>query len=156
LSSRNPIVPKIQELDDELHRRITALSDSGNEKFEADRFREAYADYEKALKLIPEPLEKWEASTWVLLALADCSFLLGDYKTALRHLDRALDCPDIPGSEFLILRLGQTRYELGDEEGAREALADAWRLGGAALFEGEDPKYLRLLRSRADRGQRSS
>lgn len=136
---------KTQELDYELHRRITALSDRGNRKFETRRYRDACADYQRALELIPEPVETWEASTWVLLALADCHFLLGDYAVALRHLDRALACPDIEGSEFLILRLGQTRYELGDEEGARQALADAWRLGGAPLFEGEDPKYLRLL-----------
>jgi tetratricopeptide (TPR) repeat protein len=139
-------MPKAQELDDALHRRITALCDRGNEKFEAGRYREAYPDYEQALKLIPEPLESWEASTWVLLALADCNFLLGDYAAALRYLERALACPDIQGSEFLILRLGQARYELGDETGAREALDDAWRLGGAPLFEGEDPKYLAFIK----------
>jgi tetratricopeptide (TPR) repeat protein len=141
-------MPKTRELDDELHQRITAFTDRGNEKFEADRFREAYADYEQALRLIPEPVESWEASTWVLLALGDCGFLLGDYEAALRHLERALECPDIEGSEFLILRLGQARYETGDLKGAREALEDAWRLGGSELFEDEDPKYLELIRSR--------
>jgi tetratricopeptide (TPR) repeat protein len=143
-------LPKAKELDDDLYKRITAFSDSGNRKFEAGRYAEANADYRKALALIPEPLEDWEASTWVLTALGDCCFLLGELEAAHGYLERGLDCPDVGGSEFLILRLGQVRYELGDEKGARAALADAWRLGGAALFEGEDPKYLKFLRSRSN------
>lgn len=135
-----------RELDDELYERIMALTDSGNAKSDAGRHREALADFERALALIPEPIEDWEASTWTLTALGDCCFLLGDYEGALGHLERALDCPDIPGSEFLMLRLGQALYETGDEAGAREVLKQAWKLGGKDLFEGEDGKYLTLAR----------
>jgi tetratricopeptide (TPR) repeat protein len=134
------------ELDDELYEEIMSLCDSGNEKSDEGRHREALADFERALALLPEPVEDWEASTWTLIALGDCCFLLGDYDGALRHLERALDCPDIPGSEFLILRLGQALYETGDETNAREALERAWELGGDGLFEGEDAKYLTLAR----------
>ncbi|HEX3130125.1 MAG TPA: tetratricopeptide repeat protein [Thermoanaerobaculia bacterium] len=136
-----------RELDDELYGRIMALTDSGNARSDAGRHREALADFESALALIPEPIEDWEASTWVLTALGDCCFLLGDYEGALGHLERALDCPDIPGSEFLMLRLGQVLYETGDEAGAKEVLAQAWKIGGKELFEGEDGKYLALARS---------
>lgn len=136
------------QLPDDLYERITALTGSGNAKFEEGHYREAYADYQQALRLIPEPLENWESSTWTLTALGDCLFLMGEFSEARQHLERALDCPDIAGSEFLILRVGQVRFELGDEEGARAALADAWRLGGRALFEGEDAKYLQFLRRR--------
>ena len=133
-------------LDDELHERITVLTDSGNRKFDAGRYEEAKADYLQALALVPEPLEEWEASTWILTAIGDCCFLLGDYEAAREYLERGLDCPDVGGSEFLILRTGQVRLELGDEEGAREVLGNAWSLGGARLFDGEDPKYLAFLR----------
>jgi tetratricopeptide (TPR) repeat protein len=135
-----------RELDDELYEEIMSLCDRGNAKSDTGRYREALVDFERALALIPEPIEDWEASTWTLVALGDCCFLLGDHAGALRHLERALDCPDIPGSEFLILRLGQARYETGDEPGAREALSRAWDFGGDRLFEGEDPKYLALAR----------
>jgi tetratricopeptide (TPR) repeat protein len=136
---------KARELADDVYERITALTGSGNRKSDAGRYREANADYVQALALIPEPLEDWEASTWTLTALGDCHFLLGEFEAARDYLERGLLCPDIGGSEFLILRVGQVRLELGDENGARAALADAWRLGGAALFEGENPKYLAFL-----------
>lgn len=138
---------KTREMDDRLYERITALCDSGNRKSDAGRHREAIADFESALALIPKPVEEWEAATWTLVALGDCRFLLGDYAGARRHLEQALDCPDIDGSEFLILRLGQARYETGDEEGAKEALQSALEMGGEELFEGEDAKYLALARS---------
>lgn len=135
-----------RELDDELYEEITSLSDSGNAKSDAGLYREALVDFERALALIPEPVEDWEASTWTLIALGDCCFLLGDHAGALRYLERALDCPDIPGSELLILRLGQALYETGDERAAG-VLQDAWKLGGQKLFEGEDEKYLALARA---------
>jgi tetratricopeptide (TPR) repeat protein len=138
---------KARELNDDLYEQIMALTGSGNAKSDAGRHREAIADFERALALIPEPIKDWEASTWTLIALGDCCFLLGDYAGALGHLGRALDCPDIPGSEFLALRLGQALCETGDEDGAREALKRAWDLGGDELFEGEDAKYLALARS---------
>jgi tetratricopeptide (TPR) repeat protein len=136
------------ELSDDLYEQITAFTNSGNRKFEAGFYGEANADYRQALALIPEPLEDWEASTWTLTALGDSCFLLGDFEEARGHLERALGCPDIRGSEFLMMRIGQVRLELGDQKGAREALAAAWDLGGKPLFEGEDPKYLRFLRQR--------
>ena len=137
-----------RQLADDVYERITALTGSGNRKFEAGRHAEAKADYLQALALIPEPLEEWEASTWTLTAIGDCCFLLGEYEAARGYLERGLDCPDVGGSEFLMLRAGQVRLELGDEEGARQALGSAWRLGGANLFAGEDPKYLRFLHGR--------
>ncbi|HEX2059529.1 MAG TPA: tetratricopeptide repeat protein [Thermoanaerobaculia bacterium] len=138
---------KPTQLPDELYERITALTSAANEKFEAGEYGEALADYTRALALIPEPLEDWEASTWTLTAIGDCLFLMGDFAAAHPYLERALGCPDIAGSEFLILRVGQVRFEIGDHEGARGALSDAWRLGGRALFEGEDPKYRKFLKA---------
>jgi tetratricopeptide (TPR) repeat protein len=135
-----------RELDGELYEEIMSLCDRGNAKSDAGNYREALVDFERALALLPEPIEDWEASTWTLVALGDCCFLLGDYAGALAHLERALDCPDIPGSEFLILRLGQALYETGDKKGARKALRHAHDFGGDHLFEGEDPKYLALVR----------
>ena len=136
------------DIADDVYKRITVLTDRGNRKSDRGRYAEAIADFEQALALVPEPLEEREASTWILIALGDCQFLQGNFAAARDYLERALECPDVEGTEFLALRLGQTLLELGHDEEARAALEDAWDLGGATLFEDEDPKYLALLQKR--------
>ncbi len=135
-----------KELPDGLHARITALAERGDRECEAGRFREALADFHQALALIPEPREEWEAATWVLTALGDCGFQLGDFTAARDHLTRAVRCPDGLGNPFIHLRLGQAQLELGNEARARDELARAYMGGGPEIFDGEDPKYLAFLR----------
>jgi tetratricopeptide (TPR) repeat protein len=136
-----------REIAGDIHERITTLTERGNRKSDRKQYAEAIADFEQALALIPEPVEEWEASTWILIALGDCHFLQGNFAAALEPLERALVCPDVEGTEFLALRLGQVLFELGQKEEARAALTDAWELGGPELFEDEDPKYRQLLQS---------
>jgi tetratricopeptide (TPR) repeat protein len=137
---------KARELDPGLYEKITALCDRGNAKCEEERFREALDDYGQALALIPQPIEDWEASTWVLAALGDCHFLLGDFKAAHHDLTRAMYCPGGIGNTFLHLRLGEVQYELGNQERAKDELARAYMGGGPEAFEHEDPRYLAFLR----------
>lgn len=134
------------ELDPDLYERITELSERGNQAFEDDRYEEAIEEYSRALALIPEPLEDWEASTWVLTGLGDCHYLLESHGEALSHLVRAVRCPGGLGNPFIHLRLGQVQYELGNEDRAKDELARAYMGGGAEIFEDEDPKYLTFLR----------
>lgn len=137
---------KRHELEPALYERITELCELGNEAFEDDRYEEAIEEYDRALALIPEPLEDWEASTWVLTGLGDCHYLLENHGEALSHLVRAVRCPGGLGNPFIHLRLGQVQYELGNEDRARDELARAYMGGGPEIFEGEDPKYLTFLR----------
>jgi tetratricopeptide (TPR) repeat protein len=135
-----------RELDPDRYERITELSERGNQAFEDDRYEEAIEEYSRALALIPEPLEDWEAATWVLTGLGDCYYLLESHGEALSHLVRAVRCPGGLGNPFIHLRLGQVQYELGNEDRAKDELARAYMGGGPEIFEGEDPKYLTFLR----------
>ncbi|HEX3552180.1 MAG TPA: tetratricopeptide repeat protein [Thermoanaerobaculia bacterium] len=135
-----------KELDDGLYARIAALTERGDRECEAERFREAMADFRQALALIPEPQEEWEATTWVLTALGDCAFQLGDFAAAHGYLTRAVRGPNGLGNPFIHLRLGQAQHDLGNEARAKDELARAYMSGGPEIFEDEDPKYLEFLR----------
>jgi tetratricopeptide (TPR) repeat protein len=64
------------ELDPALYEKIKEHSDEGERLFYDGRFPEALEEYSKALDLIPEPKQRWEASVWVLAAIGDCYFWL--------------------------------------------------------------------------------
>jgi len=135
-----------KELPPDLYARLKDFCDRGNEKCEEERYREALEDYQNALLLLPEPIEEWEAATWVLVALGDCHFLLGDFPAAHGDLSHAMVCPGALGTPFIHMRLGQVQLELGNEPRARDELARAYMGGGPEIFETEDPKYLAYLR----------
>jgi tetratricopeptide (TPR) repeat protein len=134
------------ELDDELFAQITEICERGNLAFDDDRFDEAIEEYGRALAVLPPPLERWEASTWVLTALGDCHYLKEEYPEALGYLARAVRCEGGLGNPFIHLRLGQVHFELGNEDRAKNELARAYMGDGPEIFEDQDPKYLTFLR----------
>ena len=134
------------QLSDELHARITALCDKGNELTEEGDFEKAIDPFRSALELIPKPIENWEAATYVLAALGDCYFMLEDFETAHYFFARAMYCPGAIGTPFMHLRLGEIQYELGNQDRAKDELARAYMGGGREIFEGEDPKYFQFIR----------
>ena len=62
-----------EELDDVTHGRVERLSSEGNALVEAGDLAGALKMYERALKLLPEPIHRWEAATWLFTALARCT-----------------------------------------------------------------------------------
>lgn len=141
---------KALELDDATHVEITRLCEAGNVLMEQEDLEGALAEYLKAWNLIPEPQSDWEAATWVIAALADCYYFLGDDQEARRALEYAMTCPDGLGNAFLHLRLGQVLFELGELDKAADELMLAYRGEGKEIFEPEDPKYLEFLATRAE------
>lgn len=137
------------ELDDALHARIVQLTDTGNRICEeGGDLRAAIAAYQDALDLLPPPVERWEAASWILTALGDCHFLLGEHVRAHELLTRAMRVPGALGTGFIHLRLGQVQLELGNTARAADELARAYMAEGRELFADEDPKYYAFLRTR--------
>lgn len=136
------------QLDDALHARIVAHTDAGNLRCDREDYRGAIDDYAKALALLPAPVEEWEAATWILTALGDCRFLLGEFDAARTDLRRALQAPGGDEIGFVYLRLGQCEFECNDLAAAGDALARAYMSDGAEGFEDEDPKYYDWLRTK--------
>ncbi len=149
----NMIIPKKyedeeyedMELDDEIYEEIVELSDKGNELMEDGEFNEAMEVFKKALNLIPEPKDIWEASTWVYAALGDASFFSEDYEAGLNYMFEALKCPDGIGNPFILLRIGQCFFELDNIYKAKEYLLQAYMLEGEEIFEVEDDKYFKIV-----------
>ncbi len=57
----------------------------------------------------------------------------------------ALECPDAEDSPPILLRLGQSEFELDNKEAAAELLLRAYEAEGEELFDEEDEKYLEYL-----------
>ena len=100
------------------------------------------------MKLIPEPATDWNASIWVLAAIADACFLGGYYTSAVEALEHVTRCPSAVGNPFLHLRLGQCYFEKGALDRAADQLARAYMAEGRKIFESDDAKYFEFLKTR--------
>jgi tetratricopeptide (TPR) repeat protein len=137
-------------LPDEIHEEITQLCAKGDELMENEDYNGGYSLYVKAYQLVPEPREDWEATTFILVGIADARFFLNQFEKALEPLNHALHCPGGFGNPFIHLRLGQCYFEVGDLDHAAEDLCRAYMGDGRDIFESEDPKYLAFLATRID------
>jgi len=137
------------ELDDATHAEITQLCAVGDEFAKQRQYESAVTEYNKAWKLVPDPKNNWEASTWILAAIADACFFLGKLKSARQALEYAMTCPGGLGNPFLHLRLGQVLYDLDDSDAAVNELMRAYMGAGEEIFGKEEPKYLAFLRTKA-------
>jgi tetratricopeptide (TPR) repeat protein len=134
-------------LPEDLDQQVTVLSEAGNALAESGEFTQAIGKYVAALELLPEPVNDWEAATWLLAAIGDAHFLSGNHEHARRALSDAMHCPGAIGNPFLHLRLGQAQMELGNTDRAADELARAYMGAGAEIFGDEDPKYFAFLKT---------
>lgn len=134
------------ELQDELYEEISSLCSEGDELVESSRYDEALNLYRRALNLVPNPKNIWEASTWIYTALGDTCFIKEDYEAAKEYLLDAINCPDGNINAFILLRLGETLYEMHELEKAKEYLLRAYMMESNSIFEGEDDKYITLIK----------
>jgi hypothetical protein len=83
-----------------------------------------------------------------LAAIADSHFHLGEWEECRRTVQHAFQCGEDVINTFWRLRLGQSLYELGDEQEASNWLMPVYLQEGREPFEGEDPKYLEFFRTK--------
>jgi tetratricopeptide (TPR) repeat protein len=136
-------------LDPAIYEEIQTLCAKGDEFAESGAYESAIADYNKAWALVPEPKSGWEASTWILTAIADACFLAGYFTSARKTLCYAMTCPGAVGNPFLHLRYGQVLLEAGDHDQAADELMRAYMGAGAEIFANDDAKYLDFLKKHA-------
>lgn len=134
------------ELPSDVHQQITSLCKRGDELLRNGDEVGSYDCYSKAWTLIPEPKIDWEASTWVLSALGEVMLRRGQYEDAKNLFLRAVQCPNGLGNPYIHLRIGQTQFETGNLEGAKDNLTRAFMGGGLDIFKQQDQKYITFLR----------
>lgn len=137
------------ELDRRLYDEIKIHCAQGDELAEEQKFKEAIVEYNKAWELVPDPKNDWEASTWVLAAIADSAFLAGYLTTAREAIEYGMTCPGAIGNPFMHLRYGQILFDVNEKNRAADELMRAYMGAGADIFSMEDPKYLAFLKTRA-------
>ena len=135
------------ELPDALYEQVTGLSEEGNERCAAGDYEEARTRFAAAYELLPEPKQRWAATTWLLASLGDCYFLQGRYDEALRQFRAAQLSAGGTDEAFVWYRLGQCLYELdAPREQILDALMSAYMLAGRDIFEAErTQKYYEFL-----------
>ena len=148
------------ELDDDIHARITQLSAEGDALVEEEDYAAAIERYREALSLIPEPRGDWEATHWLLTAIGEAQFFDDNYEAAAASLHEANEVhAQLEGemNAFILLRLGQSLYELADETDdeqeeeklradAMDCLTRVYLSEGEEIFEDEDRKYLKQVK----------
>jgi tetratricopeptide (TPR) repeat protein len=133
------------ELQDDLYEEILSLCSDGDNLVEESRFDAAIEIYLKALDLVPDPKNNWEASTWIYTAIGDTYYIKGDYEASKNYFFEAINCPDGIENPFILLRLGESLYELNEFVKAKEYLLKAYMLEGNEVFQDENEKYLKLI-----------
>jgi hypothetical protein len=137
-------------LPDFVHDQIKRLCAIGDGHAERRAYPDALASYWAAWDLLPEPKTKWEAATWILVAIGDANFLGGDYVAGRDNLSNAMRCPGAIGNAFIHFRLGQCQFEVSNHERAADELMRAYMGAGREIFDQHDPKYFQFLQSRAE------
>lgn len=137
----------MSKLPGDVRQMIDQLCQKGDQFAQIDQHDDALDQYEAAWQLLPDPKDQWPAATWILLAAGDVYFEKRDFVAASETLRDAVEFPGGDQNPFLLLRLGQSLFELGHLDAAAEALEAAYREHGAELFADEDPKYLSFLKT---------
>lgn len=140
----------MNELPDHIHEEIKQLCEFGDAACDDEDYPSAIKYYESAFALVPSPHANWQASTWILTAIADAYIFKQQFDHALEALDYAMHCPEAIGNPYLHLRLGQMRYECNDMAKAADELTRAYMGAGIDIFLNEDPKYLQFLKTKIE------
>lgn len=138
----------MNELPASISDRIRELAALGDALAKNMKYAEANAEYEEAWKLIPEPKDNWEASTWLLAAIGDACFLSNDFRSGNDAFSYATRCPGGFGNSFIHLRLGQCQFELGNLDAAAGELCRAYMGAGSEIFSHDNPGYFEFLKTR--------
>ncbi|MET1055666.1 MAG: hypothetical protein ABWY16_10185 [Pedobacter sp.] len=139
-----------EELTDEQQDLMDEYCEKGNAEMDEENYAAAAEWFKKAYAVLPEPKEDWEATGYITASLGDALFSEGKFAEAKEQLLIAYEFYSAEeNNPFVLLRLGEACFELGDEQMALEFLLKAYQLEGAQLFD-DDKKYLKFLKKHHD------
>ncbi|WP_311198872.1 tetratricopeptide repeat protein [Paenibacillus hexagrammi] len=133
------------QLSDSTYSAIRDLCKQGDDLVKTGDLDAAKQNYMAALRLLPENHQKWEAATWIYVAVGDVHFRMEKYDKAFKCFFNAVQCPKGLGNPYIHLRLGQLYYEQENFEKAADELTRAYMGAGIEIFMEDDPKYLEFL-----------
>ena len=140
------------KVSEQLQSELDELAEEGNKYFDNNQYDKALEIWKRALDLIPEPKKRISETVWFLTSIGDIYFLQGKYEEAFDNFEDARNNLSGEGinNPFILLRLGQSAFELEKKELATENLLRAYMLEGKEIFEEDDKKYFEFLKSNVD------
>lgn len=126
--------------------QIILLSELGDDLIEESKFREAISKYELALRLVPNPKEDFEASTWLYVAIGDALLYDKQYDQAIIYFNRAIMCPNGISNPYIYFKLGATYSEKELIPQAQENFLKAYMLDGIEIFQDHDKEFFNLIK----------
>lgn len=140
------------KVSEQLQSELDELAEEGNKYFDNNKYDKALEIWKRALDLIPEPKKRISETVWFLTSIGDIYFLQGKYEEAFDNFEDARNNLSGEGinNPFILLRLGQSAFELEKKELATENLLRAYMLEGKEIFEEDDKKYFEFLKSNVD------
>ncbi len=135
----------------EIEEKINELAEEGNSYYDSNK-QKALETWNKALELIPEPKNIYSETVWFLAQIGDIYFNDKKYREAYKYFEDAKNNLSGEGYDnpFVMLRLGQSAYEIGNKEQALEYLLRTYMLEGKEIFEEDEKKYFEFLKSNVD------
>jgi tetratricopeptide (TPR) repeat protein len=126
---------------------VDRLFSSAEEFADTGHYEEALSCFQAAWNALPEPIDEHELTLQILAGIADCYFFLGAWDQCREVVQNAFRYGADLDNPFFRLRLGQSLFELGDQNEAANWLVPVYLAEGRGPFESDDPKYLEFFRS---------
>jgi tetratricopeptide (TPR) repeat protein len=145
------MTPEFQKnLPDDLYNSLLDLCKEGDRLLSQRNFDGTVIFYKKALRLIPDPAERWNATAWLYVTLAESFFLNSQFEEAEMMFSKVCAAePSGKTSPLVHLRLAQSLYKLGKTSDAERELRYA--LTPYDISEMDDPVYRDLIREQTIR-----
>ena len=102
--------------------------------------------------MIPEPKNIYSQTVWFLSSIGDIYFSNMNYEQAFKCFEDAKNNISGEGinNPFILLRLGESAYELNKKDMAIECLLKVYMLEGKEIFEEDDKKYFEFLKKKVE------
>lgn len=139
------------QLSRKIKKKLDEFAEIGNQLEDKEQYDKAIQAWQEGLDLIPEPKQMYSETIWFLASIGDVYFSQHKYVEAYECFDKARGNLSGEGyaNPFIMLRLGESCLEIGDEKNAIEYLLRAYMLEGKDIFE-EDLKYFEFLKTHVD------
>ena len=107
--------------------QIEELCNQGYQLYDQQSYEAALRVFYQAWLILPKPQSQYQQAAWVLTAIGDSYYKIGNFKQSIEALNSALHCP---GGQlaFIHTRLAQAYYETADKNSAAEALSKSRRI----------------------------
>lgn len=136
---------EVETLDPVLFADIMDVSMRGALQMQGQEPLKAQGHFLAAMRRLPEPLGRWNAAGWLLLALGHACVVRADWPLARQVLTDAMWSPGVFGNPWAHRLKGQAHFALQELDRAADDLLRAYQSVGHAILEGTPPGCLTLI-----------